>query len=150
MLGETRLQRFDTSTEGRAVGLHGAEGRVDRGRGLVPGLWCTGQQPRWAVRGNGLRQRVPRRQQWVERRALFIAEPATGVERKRRAISAEKLPGRVAASEGSLRASAERYTGCTPVIAYDGSRLDLSCAADSHIRAGSISKYEPFSTISII
>lgn len=45
MLVETGLQRFDTGVEWRQVGLHSAEGRLDRGWGVLPVVWRKGKRP---------------------------------------------------------------------------------------------------------
>lgn len=121
VLLETSLQDFHTVlevSELRQILLHRKQIRLDRGGGLLPVLVRKGKGPGGAVRGSGLIHRVTKLRQGVTIRALFIAETWTGVERKMRAMPAEKLPVRVAASEGSLGASAERCTGCAPVIAY--------------------------------
>ena len=122
----TSLQTVDTVVAVSEVGqivLHCAQIGVDRGWGLLPGLGRTGQGPGGAGRGSGLLQRVTTLRQGGTIRALFLADPGTGVERKRRALPTETLPVRGAAAEGSLGASAERCTGCAPVIAYPHSLL---------------------------
>jgi hypothetical protein len=63
VLVETRLKLCDALAEVRAVMLHGTQGRLDRGRSLVPVMGRKGKRPRRAVRGSGLIHRRTRRRQ---------------------------------------------------------------------------------------